>query len=206
MGSHILGPVNVAWKQGTERFHRSQSLLDFRVDDFWKWSGADLLSNTMRGLVAEFLVACDLGVTDQPRVEWNAFDLMTREGAKVEVKSAAYLQSWWQDRHSDIRFGIASTKGWNRETNKSDEMSMRQADVYVFALLATKDKARVDPLDVEQWEFYILLTETLNSAIPDQRTIGLTTLRRLDAKRAAFGGIANVIESLAPKGEASTSQ
>jgi hypothetical protein len=36
-----------------------------------------------------------LGVVDGVRVEWDPFDLLY-EGAKIEIKSAAYVQRWFQ--------------------------------------------------------------------------------------------------------------
>ena len=48
-----------------------------------------------RGCLAEFIVASALRLGDGVRDEWGAFDLLTKSGAKIEVKSAAYLQSWY---------------------------------------------------------------------------------------------------------------
>ncbi|WP_156153452.1 hypothetical protein [Domibacillus robiginosus] len=45
------------------------------------------------------------------RIEWNAFDLVTPTGIKVEVKSAAYVRSWQQVKNSAISFRIAPAKG-----------------------------------------------------------------------------------------------
>jgi len=64
---------------------------------------SDLVSNATRGRLAEFIVAQALNVdTSGVRDEWAAYDLLTSSGIKVEVKSAAYLQSWAQRRHSNI--------------------------------------------------------------------------------------------------------
>ena len=76
------------------------------VGGFWRWAYSDVLTNTTRGVFAEFLVASALGVTDEPRVEWDAVDLRYR-GKTIEVKSAAYCQSWKQPRPSAVRFGVA---------------------------------------------------------------------------------------------------
>ncbi len=46
----------------------------------------------------------------------------------------------------------------------------RQADVYVFALLSHRDKATLDPLNVAQWEFYILPAAVLDIKVPQPRT------------------------------------
>jgi hypothetical protein len=66
--------------------------LDFDLLSFWQWSASDLLSNATRGTVAEYLVARALDADPEGiRDEWAAYDLKTKDGVKVEVKSAAYL-------------------------------------------------------------------------------------------------------------------
>lgn len=59
--------------------------------DFWRWAYSDFLSNTLRGVLAEYIVASALGCTEAPRREWHAYDLVTAGGIRVEAKSAAYL-------------------------------------------------------------------------------------------------------------------
>src|SRR5437016_2007119 len=81
----------------------------FTVGDFWSWAYSDTLSNGNRAIFAEFLVGAALGVLDEPRIEWNGYDLLYR-ARKVEVKASAFLQSWKQTRPSPIRFDVASKK------------------------------------------------------------------------------------------------
>ena len=50
----------------------------------------------MRGVVAEYLVAQALGVAGGVREEWAPYDVDAPGGIRVEVKSAAYIQSWNQ--------------------------------------------------------------------------------------------------------------
>ena len=98
-----LGPIDVNRLSGDERFHLGDSELDIIVQDFWSWSVSDLVSNATRGRLAEFIVAKACGVdTSQPRDEWEAVDLETPEGVRIEVKSAAYIQSWHQEDLSRI--------------------------------------------------------------------------------------------------------
>lgn len=97
-------------------------------------------------IVAEYLVARALGVADGVRKEWDTHDVTTPTGVRVEVKSAAYVQTWAQRQESTIVFGIAPTRAWDEATGKYHDESRRQADVYVFALLAEKDKTLVNPL------------------------------------------------------------
>ena len=56
-------------------------------------------------MLAEFIVATALGIpTDGVREGWAAWDLTTPGGVRVEVKTAAYLQSWAQKELSKISF------------------------------------------------------------------------------------------------------
>ncbi len=196
MESSNLDKLAVTKKTGAEQFHAQGRTLPFDVLRFWQWSSSDLVGNAMRGILAEYLVACDLGLTEVMRVEWDAYDLVTKQGIKVEVKSAAYLQSWHQKQLSAIGFDIRPTTGWDAGTNTTSITRRRQADVYVFALLKHQDKATLDPLNVEQWDFFILPASVLDSKMPSQKRISLTTLQRLGPRKARFGEITAVIEDL----------
>ena len=98
------------------------------VGDFWRWAYSDAMSNRNRFILAEFMVRVALDAVDQPRLEWDRFDLQYR-GAGVEVKSAAYLQSWQQDQLSAIRFDIARKVPWHYSTNRWGTEPTRSADV-----------------------------------------------------------------------------
>jgi hypothetical protein len=139
---------------------------------FWEWAYGDLLSNTNRGVLAEYIVATALGIHDTKRLEWDQYDLEIGD-VKVEVKSAAYVQTWKQPRLSKIVFGIRTAMGWDARTDTSATIAQRCADVYVFCLLKGEDRERIEPLDIEHWEFYVLPTSVLNDKLRDQKTIRL---------------------------------
>ncbi len=84
-------------------------MLEFDLLSFWQWSASDLLSNATRGVLAEYLVARALSDRASVRVEWDAFDAVTENGVRVEVKSSAYLQSWRQAKLSRITFSTRPT-------------------------------------------------------------------------------------------------
>jgi len=189
-----------ARKTGNELLHIDGQPLATNLLSFWQWSVSDLISNTTRGRLAEYLVAYALGVADGVRVEWDAYDLRTASGIKVEVKSAAYLQSWQQTRPSTIIFGIRPTLGWEADTNTTGTELKRQADMYVFALLAHHDKATLDPLNVAQWQFYVLPTAVLDAQLPTQKTASLTTLQRIGVQLVPFEDMAETIENMARTG------
>ena len=173
----------------------------FSLSDYWKWSGSDLLSNAQRGVIAEFLVAKVLGVSHSPRLEWGWYDLETTDKKKIEVKSAAYYQSWPQDKPSEIRFDIAPRKWfWDPVTNKSEsvETPERRSDAYVFCLLGDPADLNPDPLVLDQWSFYVIRTCSINGLLELQKTIGLEPLRKLvreETGRCAvsYPGLAGVV-------------
>lgn len=188
-----LDAIKVTPKIGNESFSLDEKDLDFNLSDFWIWSQSDLLNNTLRGVLAEYIVLQDLGVEKSTRTEWDAYDLETKDGIKIEIKSSAYLQSWKQNKLSLISFDIAPTKGWNAETNKSSTETKRQADFYVFCLLKHKDKKTVNPISLDQWIFYVLKTEVLNVEKAKQKRITLSSLLNLNPKECKFGEIRKVV-------------
>lgn len=170
------------FKTGNECFQVQGTPTDFTLFDYWQWSGSDLLSNTQRGIIAEFLVAKALGVADSPRLEWGWYDLATASAQKIEVKSAAHHQSWPQERPSSIRFNIAPAKWlWDPDTNTSayHEKPVRASDAYVFCLLGSLEHTDPNPLDIDQWTFYVIRTKDLDSEVGRQKTIGINPLKAL---------------------------
>jgi hypothetical protein len=81
-------------KTGDEPLTAAGQPIGLTLADYWAWRLSDLLDNLERGALAEYIVATGLGVpTAGVRVPWAVWDLSTADGVRVEVKSAAYLQS-----------------------------------------------------------------------------------------------------------------
>ncbi|MYC12754.1 MAG: hypothetical protein F4Y39_03425 [Gemmatimonadetes bacterium] len=165
----------------------------FSVLDFWIWMASDVLNNILRGMVAEYIVSQATGACAPVRVEWDSVDIKTPKGVKIEVKSAAYLQSWPQKKPSAISFNIAKKRPWDPETNQYGETRVRNADVYVFCLLTPKDGRTVNPLELTQWEFYILPTSTLDTSLGNQKTVSLSRLKELGAVALGYDQIRNAV-------------
>ena len=195
-----LDRATITRKSGRERFRDGSKELDFDLLGFWQWSASDLLSNATRGIVAEYLVSHALdadpgGVRD----EWAAYDLRTKDGVKVEVKSSAYLQSWYQGEFSRVSFVVPKTRAWDPATNLLAEQAARQADVYVFALLAHQDKQTVQPLDVSQWIFYVLPTSVLDGRTRSQHSITMPTLCKLCQRSVRYNDLRAAVAEAAKR-------
>jgi hypothetical protein len=175
-----LPPLIVRRRTGRERLRAGARILPFSLLDFWQWSNSDLVSNVTRGRLAEFIVATALEVdVSGIRNDWDTFDLTTPSGLKIEVKSAAYLQSWGQAKPSNIAWRTPRTLPFDQVTGLYGTESRRHADVYVLALLDHRDKTTLDPLDTDQWCFFVLATEVLDSRTRSQHSITLASVRAL---------------------------
>jgi len=183
---------------GGERFRLAGKALDFGLLGFWQWSVSDLVSNATRGRLAEYIVARALGLPDHGvRDEWAAYDLITAEGIRLEVKSASYLQSWYQKKPSTILFSVRASRAWDPETNELSKEARRQANLYVLALLAHADKATLNPLDLDQWSFFVVPTEVLDARRRSQHSITLPSLATLGYQAVSFGELGEAVRSAA---------
>lgn len=147
------------------------------LQDFWAWAFSDLVSNTERGKLAEYIVATAMGCNEGTSLTWGSFDLLSLEGIKIEVKASAYIQSWEQKSFSRIEFSIAESLYWDGVAYAKEKK--RQADVYVFCVLKHKEQDTINPLDLEQWDFYPVSTASLNKAVKGQKTICLARVAEL---------------------------
>ena len=189
-----VGAIKVAQKTGKEQFTYDSKPVNANISDFWKWFASNLVTNSLRGVLAEFIVALSIGKTKDIRLEWDAVDLITDSGIGIEVKSSAYIQSWAQESYSKISFGIQQTKGWDAKTNIYTGELKRYSDVYVFCVLYEKDQDKINPLDLDQWDFYVLPTKVLDEGLGNQATLTLDSLLKRGPVKTDFFHLKNVIE------------
>ena len=197
----ILPAIKTVQKTGKEAFYLDSKKLPLDVLSFWKWSSSELLGNALRGVLAEFIVASTIDILDKPREEWDAYDLKTKNDLKIEIKSSSYLQSWEQIKLSKIIFGIQPTSDWDYSINKRSKEKIRQSDIYIFCVLSHKDKNSVDPLNLSQWDFYILETKVLNEKVKTQKTITLSSLLKLNPIKIKYDNLKQEIEHIEGKGK-----
>jgi len=180
-------------KTGNENFTSKGIPKDFILQDFWRWCASDLLDNTLRGTLAEFIVAKALGI-EAPQENWSAYDLKL-DNWKIEVKAAAYVQSWSQKKPSTITYSIRPTRAWTSKGGRSDIVK-RQSDIYIFCLLSEKDKEKVNPLDLDQWDFYPVLTSILTEKLSNQGTIALSVLQKICNNKCNYESLYSIVTSM----------
>ena len=177
-------------KSGEELFTNGRSLMDF-----WRWAHSDILSNSERGRLAEFIVAMALGIDKDFRKEWDAYDLLLKDNTRVEIKSSAYLQSWKQTSLSKIIFDIKPTRLWDEKSHKYSDSRIRRSDIYVFCHFKCTDVEKANPLDLTQWDFYIVKTLEINEKLSKQKTISLNGLKKLEHKKVDFTELKKAVEN-----------
>jgi hypothetical protein len=192
-----LAPVNFQQKDGNEPFHEGGKPLMAKLKHFWRWSASDLMSNASRCLLAKYLVAKALGLADGVRNESASFDLETKGGIKIEVRSFSPFQSGSQER-SNSSLGIRPTNSGNQATNKFNEEIEHQADVYVLCVLGDreKEKDKVDPLNLDQWDFYVVKASLFIEEIPPQKTNGEAGLNEVSLIKVEYAELGARIRDL----------
>jgi hypothetical protein len=184
-----LIPAPAQRLEGTDRFAGA----DATVLDFWRWAFSDLRDNTLRGVLAEFLVALALGQTDTRRKGWDNYDVLTSSGIRIEVKTSVYLQSWAQATHSRLNFGRVAARAWDENTNEFGTEPEVRADVFVFAVQICREPGAYDALDLAQWEFYVVPAQRVREC--GYKSVSIVWVRK-HAEPVTFGELATTIESV----------
>lgn len=164
---------------------------------FWQWAYSDLVINAERGALAEYIVACALGIAHSERIAWDKYDLRSAEGIAIEVKTSGYLQTWRQTSLSKPIFGIQPTHAWDGKTNEYASEKKRQSDIYVFCLHKHTDQETVNPLDISQWTFYLMPTPILNEKFGAQKSVSLASLLKAGAEQCCYDMLKKRIPELA---------
>lgn len=188
---------NLTRKTGKEPIYDDKGKQISSILDFWQWTYSDIIGNIERGHFAEYLVACALNVRQNTRVEWDKYDVLTNDDISIEVKSSGYVQTWQQKGKSKLSFSIRPTRAFNSKTNAYEEEIKRQAQIYVFCVhnYEKKDEG-INPLDMKQWDFYILPTEKLNMEVKEQKTISLQKIIKLGAEKCSYSELSVSINKL----------
>ncbi len=169
-----IPPADLQPLEGSQQFSFGPTVLEF-----WQWAMSDVRMNTVRGYLAEFMVARATGDPRKARIEWASIDVLTRDHAKVEVKASGYLQSWTSTSPTTPRWTFKSVNAsscWDAKKGvyESVEPSDR-VDAWVFALQTCREPEGYRPLDVRQWKFWVVPHRRLLKL--GQHSIGISALK-----------------------------
>lgn len=149
------------------------------VGDFWQWAFGDLVTNTVRSVFAEYLVALALGVSDRPRIEWDQYDL-TYRGVGIEVKAVGRVQAWAGPARVGVpRFGTAAKRGGDAATNTTSLTAGRSAEAWVFGECTPTVTSSTLVAKPDSWRFHVVSRRWLDEHRPTQKTLSISQLARL---------------------------
>ena len=153
-------------------------------DDYAAWRLANLLDNTERGIVGEYLVGTALGCPGEGHRNWLPYDLHSADGTAIEVKSAGRLQAWGDGAPQSPTFSVGrATRWWDHEHGcYRGEEKQRWSRVMVFALHDWTDRGTAHPLDEKQWRFWVVPTSAIAAEFGGREgRAGIARLERMGA-------------------------
>jgi hypothetical protein len=149
------------------------------VEDFYHWAYGDVFTNIIRAAIAEYLVACALGLDHAKRSSWDGYDLALA-GIRVEVKCSACFVSGKCPTKSNTYDIEPRANSWHPDGTliSADGSARRRADVYVFAHPWSTDREAANTLDVSQWHFYVVPTSWIDERFGNQKRISRDKVAR----------------------------
>ena len=184
---------------GDEKFENSGDK-SFTVGDFWQYGFSNLNSNVLRGVLAEFLV--ENALKDKTKIDvrnpWDDYDVLSPDKKKIEVKCSSYLQDWDQKELSRIVWsGLKAKEIYSvvSEKKQIENVADYKADIYVFALLKTKDTKELDILDMDQWGFYVLSKKDVKRISKNSSSLSLKTLEKTNPEQIHFKDLTESINN-----------
>ena len=162
---------------GNEVFKQNGVELGFNVMDYWRFQFSNLVDNL--GYVAEFLIAQALSKDEPDNCNgWTVYDVGYR-GKRIEVKATSYWQSWKASHIISEQRNFSIRKTYlDYQNNKSDKA--RQNDIYIFCLDKGRDEKSSNPINLENWVFYVVPTKVINEMFGDQKVLSLKRLEKIE--------------------------
>jgi len=159
-----------------EHFSVNGRELPLTMADFQHWAYSGFGSNASRSVLAEYIVATALGISDKLRNDSMGSVLMD-DGRRVKVSTAAYIQSCDEEHPERIAFNMACGNN---------------PDISIFCVY-TALMADESPLNLDLWEFYVLPSEILNTALHGKQTITLPHLLKLEPLWSDYYGLKEAV-------------
>lgn len=189
-------------KNENEEFTFERINLGFNLVDFWRFKYSNIYD--IQGAIAEFIVAKALGLDTASNTEyWTLWDINYR-GLRIEVKETSYYHPWNNDGKvsSSRSFGITKANSRYAESatgelkEGEENIYERQNDIYVFCLNTGSTREESNPLNLDNWLFYVIPTKIINEKCGDHKTISLNRVKKF-ASPLIYSKLKNRIDDIA---------
>lgn len=159
-----------------EKFTFNNKELDFEMIDLWRAKYSNIYN--MQETIAEFIVERALGVEKSFNTDyWTLYDIPYRN-KRIEIKETSYYHPWNEGgKVSQQRtFGITKANS-NYENADEENKYERQNDIYVFCLNTGETRESSNPINLNNWEFYIVPTSIINEECGNNKSISLNRVK-----------------------------
>ena len=180
---------------GNEEFVLDGKPAGMYYADFWRFRYSNIYD--LQGEIAEFVVAKALGKENADNTAyWTLFDIKYRE-KRIEVKETSYYHSWNEEgKISKQRvFGISKANSSYEDENQENKYE-RQNDIYVFGLNTGNTREESYPLNLNNWEFYVVPTEVINENCGDNKTISIGRIKKLGYNAKQYDEIKTAVDEI----------
>lgn len=143
-----------------DNFTYNKNKTDLTLSELWQWKFSDIYD--LQDVIAEYIVEKALGMEKSFNVGyWTLYDIEYRK-KRIEVKETGYFHSWnkpGEKRSKQRTFGITKAYSKYKDNTSSYE---RQNDIYVFCLNTGNEREDSNPMELSNWEFYVVPTKIIN--------------------------------------------
>ena len=162
---------------GNEKFKIHNKKTDMSMLEFWQMKYSNIYD--IQDSIAEYIVAKALGKEKLDNTDyWTLYDI-DYHGVKIEIKETAYYHAFNEAgaKRSQVRtFDIGKRYSKYKDSASDKE---RQCDIYVFCLNIGNEKEDSYPLEMDNWEFYVVSRKIIDDNCGDNKTINLNKVRTL---------------------------
>ncbi|MBQ4066239.1 MAG: hypothetical protein IJD22_01220 [Clostridia bacterium] len=183
--------------KGDEKFEFNGQELDFSFLDFWRFHYSNIYD--IQGRIAEFIIARALGIEESQNDQyWTLWDT-TYRNVRIEVKETSYYHSFNKEGKVSYKrnFGITKANGSYDPQVSGNTEFCRQNDLYIFCLNTGETREDSYPLNLNNWEFYIVPTSVINEKCKNNKTISLNKIRKLGFLPLKYDGIRPAVDQFA---------
>lgn len=114
-------------------------------------------------------------------------------GTRIEVKTGAYIQSWPQQKLSEIVFSNLRSRYWDPEAGYVEQETYN-AHIYIFCVQTAKSHEEYEPFDLDQWRFYVLPHSEL--VAHGTQSIRLNVVEKLAGSSIRYGDLKSTVEEM----------
>ncbi|MBR6223216.1 MAG: hypothetical protein IKQ71_07245 [Lachnospiraceae bacterium] len=149
---------------GNEHFKYFDVDTDLSVMELWQWYFSDLFD--IKAVLVEYLVSKALGFESPYNIGyWTAHRLVYR-GKVIDLRVTSYVRSLLLE---DAMGSFV----------KSIDIRSKESDLYIFCMNTGKTYKDADPLNINNWRFYVIPTWYLKAECGKNKSIHHTKVQRL---------------------------